>query len=425
MGSKKLKAIAVNGNGSVAVAANEDDIKEARKKHLDEIHQSIIYLSLSIGGTSGLMEFLHLTGEAPAKNWGGAALVDFADASPFYGQPMEELSDKKYGCWRCPISCGALMKGGTGNYNYDAGVHRPEYETLIGFGNLCLNNDPESVIAACDICNRHGIDTISAGTAIAFTIECYENGILTKEDTDGLEMTWGNHQSIVAMMEKLANREGFGDILADGVKVASEKIGKGSEQYAMHVGGQEPGFHDPRASVAYASGFLDATPGRHTQGNEGQIPLTGMPPVLFDHTACAGRGEIHRIAVSLNNVANSAGICMFGYIAMDASALPDFLNLVTGSNHTLNDLFKIGERIANVRQAFNIREGVTAENFKIPDRILGHPPLPDGPTAGKEVDIDVMREDYFREMGWDTETGKPSKDKLIEMGLADVAEAIW
>ena len=425
MGSKKLKAIAVNGNGSVGVVANEAEIKEARKKHLEEIHQSILYLSIGIGGTAGFMEFLHLTGEAPTKNWGGAALVDFADASPFYGQPMEELSEKKYGCWRCPISCGALMKAGTNQYKYAAGVHRPEYETLGSFGNMCLNNNPESVIAAADICNRHGIDTISAGTAIAFTIECYENGILTKDDTDGIEMTWGNHQSIVAMLEKLANREGFGDILADGVKVASEKIGKGSEKYAMHVGGQEPGLHDPRANMPYASAFIDATPGRHTQGSEGLTPLSGMPPVIYDPAACAGRGEIHKISVNLNNAANAAGICMFGYLAMDANAVHDFLNLVTGSNYTMDDVLKIGERIGNLRQAFNIREGVTTKDFKVPDRILGRPPLPDGPTAGNEVDLDVMRKDYFQAMDWDTESGKPSKTKLLEMGLTNVAEAIW
>ena len=154
--------------------------------------------------------------------------------------------EKGHGCWHCPLRCKALLKAGEGEYKYAAGVHRPEYETATTFGALCLNNNTDSIIMANDICNRAGLDTISAGSIIAFATELYENGILTQKDTDGIDLKWGNHQAMVAMTMKLAKREGVGDILANGVKRAAEKIGKGAEQFAIHIGGQEVAMHDPK-----------------------------------------------------------------------------------------------------------------------------------------------------------------------------------
>ncbi len=424
MGSKKLKAIAVNGKQAVPIA-DKDGLKAARKKYIEQMKEAMVYGMMTNGGTAGLMEFLHLIGEAPAKNWGGAALVDFVDATPLQGPAVDALSEEGYGCWHCPISCGGLMKAGTGKHKYPAGVHRPEYETLAGFGNMCLNDNLESIIAAADLCNRYGVDTISVGTAVAFAIECYENGILTDDDTDGIKLNWGNDEAIVALTKKIVKREGLGALLADGVKVASEKIGKGSDEFAIHVGGQEPGLHDPRANMVFGVSFLDATPGRHTQGNEGMIPETGLPLPVFDNDAAEGRGEVHKIASNHYHVMNSAGLCFFMYLCMNADHVHDFLNLVTGTNLDMEAALKVGERINNLRQAFNIREGLTVKDFKIPGRILGNPPLPDGPTAGKQVDSKTMKKEYFQTLDWDVETGKPSKAKLVEMGLEDVAEAIW
>ncbi|MCP4622957.1 MAG: aldehyde ferredoxin oxidoreductase, partial [bacterium] len=182
--------------------------------------------------------------------------VDFADIEPLLGPAVDKLTEKRYGCWHCPIGCGGLMKAGTGKYKYKAGVHRPEYETIAAFGNMCLNSDLESIITACDMCNRHGLDTISTGSSIAFAIECFENGILSEKDTDGIKLNWGNHQAIVEMTKKIINREGLGDILANGVKSASEQIGRQAEQFAIHVNGQEPGLHDPRANIPFATTFL-------------------------------------------------------------------------------------------------------------------------------------------------------------------------
>ena len=156
--------------------------------------------------------------------------------------------EKRHGCWHCPIACKAFLKASEGEYKYANTNRRPEYETAAAFGPNCANSNTESISMVNDICNRAGLDTISAGTIISFAIELYENGILTKKDTDGIDLRWGNHQAMVAMTEKLAKREGLGDILADGVKIAAEKIGKGAEKFAVHIGGQELGMHDPKIS---------------------------------------------------------------------------------------------------------------------------------------------------------------------------------
>jgi aldehyde:ferredoxin oxidoreductase len=315
------------------------------------------------------------------------------------------------------------MKAGA-KYKYAEGRHPPEYETLASFGTMCLNNNPESVIMANDICNRYGLDTISAGTTIAFAIECYENGLITNKDTGGIELSWGNHQAIIAMTEQLARREGLGDILADGVRAAAWKIGGGAEEYAMHVGGQEPGLHDPRSALSYTTTLLDATPGRHTQGNTSLI-AQGLPMPQFDPASPSEMGEANKIACNMNHVVQSAGTCYFGYLCIEANHIPDFLNLVTGSNYSVEDVLRIGERIANLRQAFNILEGISANDIRIPNRILGRPPLTGGPTAGKEVNVETLQRDFFAAMDWNPETGKPSKTKLLELGLEDVAEALF
>jgi aldehyde:ferredoxin oxidoreductase len=238
MGSKKLKAIAVQGNMKVPVA-DPELAKNLRKKQVAALGGHVV--TLRQFGTPTIYDMCCEVDDAPNKNWTGVATIDLPTYTNCGAEKVVAKQQRRFGCWRCPIACGGIMEAGKGEYRYEEGAHKPEYETLAMFGSNCANDNLDSIIIAGDICNRYGLDTISGGACIAFTIECYENGIITKQDTDGLEMTWGNHKAIVAMTEKMAKREGFGDIIADGVKKAAEKIGKGSEKYAMHVGGQEWG----------------------------------------------------------------------------------------------------------------------------------------------------------------------------------------
>ena len=256
-----------------------------------------------------------------------------------------------------------------------------------------------------DICNRYGLDTISAGSVMAFAIECYENGIITKKDTGGIELTWGNHHALVAMTEKMAKREGIGDKLADGVKVAAEKIGKGAEKFAVHVGGQEVGMHDPKlagmgGNASWARYQLEATPGRHTQG---------FGPGGFG-----------------SHIINATGLCLIGYgFGSPPTKLADFLNAITGLNWTLDSVLKAGERIAVIRQLFNLREGINELNWYAHPRLYGNPPQKEGPLAG--VTINTAAQNYWNlgALDWDATTMKPSKKKLIELGFDKIAEEMW
>lgn len=423
MGSKKLKAIVVAGKMNVPLA-DSDGASQLRKKYLSELLPVADFFRTY--GTPGITGTSAHNGDSPVKNWGGVGIVDFPDVTPIGGDAVIALQEQSYACWRCPLGCGGHMKEGTGEYQYEAGAHKPEYETLCMFGTNCLNNNLESIIKVNDICNRYGLDTISAGAAISFAIECYENGIITVKDTDGIEMTWGNHHSIVAMTEKMARREGFGAILADGVKVASGSIGKGSEQYAIHIQGQEIPAHDPKRGHHYATTYrLDATPARHTQGSEGSLP-SGLEAASFDAKSFSGRADAHRVGSDFNHAMNAAGLCMFMYMSLpSANAITDFMRAVTGWDVTTEELVKTGERIANIRHSFNIREGLNPVDFKVPDRVLGRPALKEGPLAGVTMDEETLVSEYLQAMDWDPKTAKPSKAKLTELGLDDVAGVFW
>ena len=421
MGSKKLKAIAVMGTQDVPVA-DADAAKEMRRRHLKDLKGEM----LSKWGTPAIFNFCAERDDAPTKNWAGVAPIDLPDFAKLGGDPCLAEQDRKYGCWKCPIACGGHMKAGTGDYTYEKGAHKPEYETLAMFGSNILNTNLASVIKANDICNRAGLDTISAGAAIALAVECYENGIITVKDTDGLEMTWGNHKSMVAMLEKLASRDGFGDLLADGVKIAAEKIGGGADRYAMHIGGQEIPAHDPKVGYQWAIAYvLDATPARHCQGGEGPLPPGVLPE--YDRESFKGRGIPHKIGKCFTHVFNAAGLCMFvvgdGY--GQGEYVVEALNVITGWDFTMEEVLQIGERIANVRMAFNIREGLNNRTMHVPDRIMGRPPKDKGPRAGITLVEDDVYNEFMTAMDWDLRTTKPSKEKLIELGLTDVAEALY
>jgi len=336
------------------------------------------------------------------------------------------------------------MKAGRGDYQYRAGSHKPEYETLGAFGTNCLNDNLESIIMANEICNRYGLDTISAGATIAFAMECYENGIITKEDTDGIDLTWGNHHAVVAMTEKVAKREGFGALLADGVKVAAEKINRGAEKYAIHIHGQEPPMHDPRNTPSFATVYQsDATPGRHLQGSCAHFEMGALEDFEFPHFGIkiprvdkgtfrhtyTGKGKWEALFRGHSHLGNTAGACLIADLGpgmiTPVDTIPKFLSVITGWEFTPEEMLRIGDRISTIRQAINVREGLKPGDFVMPGRTIGDPPLKEGPIAHITIDVDTLVAEYYKAMDWDLETGKPSKKKLLELGLEHVAKEFW
>lgn len=424
MGSKKLKAVVVKGTCEIPLA-NEEMASNLRQKLIAGGKSNPFFQLLSGMGTCGVTAMFVSNGESPVKNWGGVGDTDFPNAAAISDQSVIHYQKKKYACFGCPIACGGQVKVENGPYTCE--THKPEYETLSALGPLCLNDNLESIIRINDICNRAGLDTISLGATIAFAIECYTNGILTKDDTDGIELTWGNHEAIVAISEKIVKREGLGEILADGTRVASQKIGKGSEQFAMHVGGQEIPMHDPRCTPGYGTTYCtDATPSRHMQGGsaylESGIIIPGIPFTQMEKHTYTGKGDIHRYMSNFSHIVNASGLCYFAVWIYGAKMIPQFLEYATGKKYSLEDLITIGERIANLRMAFNVREGVKFSDWKVPGRMIGDPPLKEGPLKGITTDLKTLTSEYLEKMGWDAKTGKPSAKKLEELGLEKVSK---
>jgi len=411
MGSKKLKAVVAKGKMEITVA-DKETLQKLRMEHIKSLQmpgpggKSFIENFHKYGTSSMGFNSAH-TGDSPVKNWGGVGIVDVPDRAGLNPDHVATYVEKLSGCWHCPVACKAILKEGTGEHKYAAGARRPEYETQASFGVNCGNSNPDAINKANDICNRYGLDTISAGTIIGFAMECYENGILTKQDTGGIELNWGNHKAMIEMTEMMAKREGLGNILADGVKIAAQRIGKGAEKFAVHIGGQEVGMHDPKlmmqGRITFGGYRMDATPGRHTAG--------------------FGPGSFGKQLVA------SCGLCYVGYGFGGAPDVPmkmaGFLTAVTGQTFTVEELLKTAERIINLRHAFNLREGINEHNWTIHPRIVGNPPLKEGPLAGVSAPMDAQDAWNMGALDWELTTGKPSKKKLLSLGLDEVAEALW
>ena len=423
MGSKLVKAVAVKGTMRVPIA-DEEKANELRREYIQK-HDGAYEVFVKYG-TIGITGASSMSGDSPVKNWGGSGARDFPQGvEKFRDETVIKWQDRKYGCWRCTMACGGHMSTKPGDAPYEGvKTHKVEYETAAAFGTMTLNDNFPSLIKENDLCNRLGFDTISAGCTIAFAVECYENGIITKEDTGGIELTWGNHEAHVKMLELMGRREGFGDVLADGSLRAARRIGKGAERFAMQVQGQELPMHDPRFFPGLATTYLmDATPARHTQGSEMIAPV-GLDVGLPDKYQYSGKAPSHKKIVSLVHVVNASGTCLFAYSAYPFQYIPDFLTAVTGKEVTVDDCYKIGERIANIRHAFNLREGLNPLEFRYPDRMVGRPPLTHGNVRGVTVDIDTQIREYCEAMDWDVKTTRPSARKLSELGLDFVAKEL-
>jgi aldehyde:ferredoxin oxidoreductase len=431
MGSKRLKALAVRGGSAVPVADPEALARLSKEfaralRELPGMAQALMK-----HGTCGFTGALVAGGATPLKNWQLAGEQAFPAVKRVTDpEAFVRFQTRKYGCASCPISCGGICEVSTGRYPVGE-VHKPEYETIGAFGPLCLCDDVEAIIKLHDLCNRSGLDTISAGHVLAFVMECFEKGILTEGDTDGLRVGWGDGAAMVALLEKVIRREGIGDVLADGVKAAAAKIGRGAEACAMHVGGQEPGLHSALFLPSRGTGFVcDPTPGRHTaapmarlEGGPGAYaPYPELKIGAFERHAYTGKGPMSATASCYLQIGNCAGVCVMPFMFFGNYPLVDLLNAVTGWGMDVAEALQTGARIQALRQSFNLREGVTADQVRLPDRMTGRPPQADGPTAGVTVDVDNLAREFRAAMGWDAETGAPTKETLATLGLSELVK---
>lgn len=415
MGSKNLKAVAVTGSSKIAVADREK-IGKINREILDWMKNGPtkeMVKNWGKFGTGGDTGMNGLIGDTPVKNWSGAGVADMGEEKLFKlatGTYDEKYNTQKYSCAQCPLGCGAHYSVQTGKWPLPE-TDRPEYETLGAFGAMALNDNAESIIKCNDICNRYGLDTMSVGSTIAWAIECYEKGIFTKEDTKGIELTWGNADAIVAMTLAIAERTGFGEILAHGSMKTAETLDKGKE-YLQTVRGIELPMHDPRLSPYLARTYqCDPTPGRHVKGGLGIADLAVPDEVRFRFE---GRGQEDADATCGWEVMSSAGTCAFSNFCMPPDALKSLIEAVTGSEI---DMIRTGKRILNMRHLFNLREGLKPTHDLLPARCVGKPPLAKGPLSGNSVDHIKIAENFFEAIGWDKETMMPGEESLKDMGV--------
>ncbi len=426
MGSKRLKAVAVYGEGRVSVA-DKPRLDELRKSYIDLLRHSPsptakVFLKY---GTCGTTAGAIVGGTAPVKNWLQAGPQAFPNYEKLSDDSVIRYQSKKYACFSCPVACGGIVGDLGGPYPVQES-HKPEYETLGAFGPLCLNDDLHAIMKLNDVCNRSGLDTISLGGVLAFAMECFEKGILSSDDADGIDLSWGNAPAMIALTDKIVRREGIGDVLADGVKVAAERIGRGSEQYAIHVGGQEPGMHGglymPGRGTAYV---CDPTPGRHTTGgpltlvdqNKRLAPYPELQFSGFERYEYKSKGTAGATASCYWQVGVCAGLCLFPGVFFGDFPILDLINAVTGWSLDVAKAVEIGARIQTVRQCFNIREGIEPSKIHLPDRMAGIPPHTEGPLAGVTLDMTSLVYEHRKALGWDPETGCPTEAALGRLGL--------
>jgi aldehyde:ferredoxin oxidoreductase len=338
---------------------------------------------------------------------------------------MDVYKLKPYGCSTCPVRCGALVQVKEGPFATRGELHRPEYETLAALGPMCRNDNVEAVMRANELCNRYGLDTMGAGGAVAFAMECYENGLIDEKETGGLRLNWGDAQALVALVELMGKGEGFGAVLADGAKYAAEQIGRGSEQYAMHVGGRAVPYHDPRMAPSSGTFYIaDAQPAQH-MGPQGAAVLEQGAPLGSDPLLQAGdsgelfgdyqkKGEIYARGAAYYYLLAASGLCGL-YGQFYTPPVVELLRPVTGWDMDWREGLEIGRRVLTLRQAFNAREGIRPDDFRLPKRF--ETPLSVGPAAGQKVPWESLRAHYFEAMGWDSQTGRPSPETLASLGI--------
>ncbi|MCW4020139.1 MAG: aldehyde ferredoxin oxidoreductase family protein [Candidatus Bathyarchaeota archaeon] len=417
MGSKRLKAVSVRGTGTVEAVHSEKlsaSVKGVASSIVENAKSQHDY------GTSGSMTGMEYIGDLPVKNWlKGSWQVG---AEKLSGQTMAKtILTGRYYCSGCVIGCGREVKFESEKYGKVDGAG-PEYETLGMLGANCLVDDLEAVAKANELCNRYGVDTISAGAVIAFAMECYEKGLVTKEDTEGIALKWGDADAMIEMVEKIGKREGLGWLLGEGVKIASEKIGGLSTEYAVHTKGLEIPAHDPRAY--YSQGLAYATSNRgachlqslsHIFERSVTIPDLGYPEVQ-DRFEVEGKGELVAKTQDLMCMFDSMKVCKFILFGgIKPPQLVEWLNWVTGWNMTLEEFMRTGERIFNLKRLYNVREGVSRKDDVLPPRILTHK-RGEGGSAESLPPLGEHLAQFYEYRGWD-ETGIPTQKKLAELSL--------
>ncbi len=430
MGSKNLKGIAVRGHKRINIKDRET-VRSKAKWFAQSFMENPSNRGLNVFGTSEYVNFANNDGQLPTRNF---QTGHFEEADAISGETMREtlLIDTE-ACWACPVKCKRVVKTDH-PYSVDPAYGGPEFETVAALGSNCGISDLPAICKANELCNKYGLDTISTGVTIAFAMECYENGILTQEDTGGIDLRFGSAEAMVRMVEAIAMRQGLGDILAEGVKRAAETIGKGASRFAMHAKGLELPMHEPRAKgmlgISYAVSPIgaDHVVVEHDTDFDFQAPQVfidqmkslGLLERLVTESVDSRKVRMFYYLQQHFSFMDTLCLCVLCFAPVRTFTMADMVDIVsavTGWETSLWEIMKLGERRINMFRAFNLREGFTAADDWLPDRMFE--PIRTGPRAGYRVsaeDFGKALQLYYEMMNWD-EDGIPRQAKLIELDL--------
>ncbi len=433
MGAKKLKAVCVRGTGKIEVADPQNYLK-----HMDKFYKRMLENPFMEGrvkfGTTSLVELMQHIGRLPSYNMKQGVFEGYEQISG--DRITREFLIKPRADWSCLQRCGRYTAVEKGPYKYVGGS--PEFESQSSLGSRCGNDNLESVLYSHHLCNIYGMDTISVGATISWAMEAWEEGLITSEDTGGIDLEWGNHETIVKLTEMIALREGFGDLLAEGSYRAAQKIGKGSEKFVMAVKKQEIAGQEPRAqksmglaAVTSARGadHLYAFPVLDEAGFDDEIrERFGKKylPEMAERLNPKYKGIMVKMCEDYMVRVESVGLCKYG-----TQIPPEFyyedvalaLRIHNGLEISPEELEEIGERIVNLNRLFNVRLGITRKDDNLPKRLTDDP-APIGPSAGEVVELEQMLDEYYKVRGWDVETGVPLPETLERLGLQEEAKDI-
>ncbi|CEP67246.1 Aldehyde ferredoxin oxidoreductase, C-terminal [Moorella glycerini] len=416
MGSKNLKAIAVRGTRGVKVADPEGLINFFREYMAKFKANPLTGKDRPRYGTTGGPANNNVLGILGTRNWQKETFEYATDISGPKIIDEEGRLIRSTACLACPLNCGKVLQGKL--KDQEIINEGPDYETLYSFGSMCEVNSFDFILAADRLCDEYGLDTISTGVTIAFAMECFEKGLITAQDTGGLKITFGDPEIILTLIEQIAYRKGFGEILAEGSKRVSQIIGRGTEQYAMQVKGLEPAGHSARGLKGMALGYATSNRGGSHLDYRPVVERSGKA----DRFSPEGKGKIVKENQDMSTIGDSLVICrftepVFGFFL--GKPYVDIVNLTTGRNLDLVELRLIAERIYTLERLFNVREGVTRAQDTLPQRFLQEP-IPGGPSRGCVVRLEELRQmldEYYQARGWDVKTGIPTKETLEKLGL--------
>lgn len=430
MGSKKLKAVVVSGSAPPQIA-DQEAFDRLRKWHNQFLLESFFGKYFRERGTTSGVEYQNVMGGLPTRNFQD---MTFEEVAKISSQVLMDNYSKGHGtCYGCVLRCKPVSHI-KGDEIADPVMGGPEYETLGALGSMCGVSDLGAVVRGNALANDYGLDSISLGSTIAFAMECYDKGLITKEDTDGIALKFGNADALLEMTRRIAYREGFGDLLAEGVKHASQVIGKGSEAFAMHVKGQDFPMHDPRGKFSQALAYAICPTGAdhntssfdNTYAKKGAMLDYAAPLGIYQTVPEYDLGpEKVRLYLYLHHeksLFNSLLLCNFVTEPMTPLTLTkvaEVVQAVTGWDVSGWELMKVGERGTTLARLFNLKHGFTAEDDRLPPRMFE--PVKAGPKNGKVIDpqeIQTAIETYYAMMGWDS-SGVPTPTKLVELGLSE------